>query len=80
MINYNNLLFKTGNTVTNNFDFLRQFGTLYDLSIDLLTEKISIFKAANKQNGMFKKIEQLKDFTLLEEKSITKKKHHTKVL
>ena len=39
-----NLFFKTGNR-TKNFDFLKRFGTLYDLLIDLLNEQISIKEA-----------------------------------
>ena len=48
MINYNNLLFKTGNPSISNFDFLKRLGTLFDLLTDLLNEKISIDEA--KQN------------------------------
>ena len=40
-INYQNLFFKTGDPIINNFDFLKRFGTLYDLLIDLLNEKVN---------------------------------------
>ena len=36
MINYNHLFFKTDNPIIKNFDFLKRFGTLYDLLIDIL--------------------------------------------
>ena len=45
MINYNNLFFKRGNPSIENFDFLKRFGTLYNLVIDLLNEEISINEA-----------------------------------
>ena len=38
LINYNNLLFRTSNPIIKNFDFLKRFGTLYDLLIGLLSE------------------------------------------
>ena len=71
-INYNNLFFKTGNSIIRNFDFFKIFGSLYDLFIDLLNEKNTL-KATKEQNKMMKKIEELKDFILLEEKGITNK-------
>ena len=55
MVNYNNLFFKTGNPTIGNYDFLKRFGTLHNLLIDLLNEKISISKEAKKQNEMRKK-------------------------
>ena len=55
MINCNNLFFKTGNPTIDNYDFLKRFGTLYDLFSDLISESISIKKAARKQNEMIKK-------------------------
>ena len=39
MINYGNLFFITGNSSNENFDFLKRFGTLYNLLIDLLNKK-----------------------------------------
>ena len=50
MINYQNLLFKTGNPIIDNFDFLKRFGTLNDLLTDLLNRKISTIKV--KKNKM----------------------------
>ena len=38
MINYNNLFFEPGDPIIKNFDFLKRFGTLYDLLLDLLNE------------------------------------------
>ena len=61
--------FKIGDPFINNFDFLKSFGTLYDLWIDLLNEKLR-----KEQNEMTEKIEELKNFTRLEEVSITKTK------
>ena len=40
MITYQNLSFKTGNHVVKNFDFLKIFGILYNLLINLLNENI----------------------------------------
>ena len=45
---------------------------MYDLLIDLLNEKTNIF-TGKKQNEIIQKIEELKDFILLEEESIIKK-------
>ena len=67
---------------------------MYDLLTHLLNEEISTIKAAKKQNELLDKIEDLKDFILLEEKntiqgikkaktkakSKKKKKFRTKVL
>ena len=41
MINYKNLFFITSNTIIDNFSFVKRFGTLYNLLIDLLSEDIS---------------------------------------
>ena len=73
MINYNNLFFKTGNFTIKNYDFLKTFGTLYDLLIDLLNEEISTLTAAKEKHEMVNKIEELKDSILLEEKGIVNK-------
>ena len=35
IINHNNLVFKTGDPNLKDFDFLKRFGTLHGLSIDL---------------------------------------------
>ena len=67
MINYNNLFFKTGDLIVKNFDFLKRFGTLYDLLIDLLKETTKTLKAAKERNEMINKIEELKNFILLNE-------------
>ena len=52
MIYYNNLFFRTGSLDINNFDFLKGFDTLYDLSTDLLNEIINTLQAAEEQNEM----------------------------
>ena len=85
MINYNNLFFKTNNPVINNFDFLKRFGKLYNLLLDLLKEKIDTDEALREQNEMITKIEELGNLVLLDEKSIkaeenkgAKKKEKTK--
>ena len=70
MINYNNLFFKAGDLSIKNFDFLKRFGTLYDLLIDLLSEKISTLVAKKKQEEMKEKIDELGSFVLLEESII----------
>ena len=66
--------FKTGNPKINNFDFLKRFGTLYDLLISSFNEEISTFKAAKEQNEMIKKINKLGSFVLLEEEIIKEEK------
>ena len=38
-INYNNLIFRSGEPSIKNFDFLKRFWTLYDLLINLLMKK-----------------------------------------
>ena len=74
MINYNNLIFKTGNLIIKNFDFLKRFGTLYDLLTDLLSEEISTLEAAKEREEMKENINELGNFVLLEKKSIKKNK------
>ena len=59
--------------------FLKRFGTLYDLLIDLLSEKISPTKALIEQNEMIKKIEKLRDFVLLKKEKINKEKNKTAI-
>ena len=53
--------------------FLKRFSTLHDLLFDLLDEEISINKAVKEQNEMMIKIQELRDFILLEEKDIKNK-------
>ena len=74
MINYNNLFFKTVDPSIKNFDFFKRFSTLYGLLIDLFNEQISTLKAEKQQKEMIDKIEELKDFILLKEKVLQKKK------
>ena len=59
MINYDNLLFKTGDPIIANYDFLKRFGTLHNLLIDLLNEKISTLKVVKGQNEMIKNMSEL---------------------
>ena len=49
MINFNDLFFKTGDPIIIKFDFLKEFGTLHDLLIDFINEKISISKTKKQQ-------------------------------
>ena len=72
MINYNNLFFKTGDLVIKNFDVLKRFDTLHDLSTDLFNEEISALEAAKERNEKIEKINELGNFVLLEEESIKK--------
>ena len=74
MISYKNLLFKGGNPTVNNCDFLKRCGTLYGFLIDLLNERIGIIKATKEQNEMITKINEPRNFMLLEEESIDKEK------
>ena len=55
MINYQDLFFKAGNSIIDNFNFLKRFGKLYDLLIGLLNEKKSALKAGKEQSEMKKK-------------------------
>ena len=55
MINHSALFFKSEDPIIGSHDFLKRFGTLYDLLIDLLSEKIDITKAAKEQNELTKK-------------------------
>lgn len=73
MIYYNNLFFRTGSLDINNFDFLKGFDTLYDLSTDLLNEIINTLQAAEEQNEMIEIINEPGKFTLPEEESIKEK-------
>ena len=67
-INYKNLFFKSGSFTTGNHDFFKRFGTLYDLLIDLLNEKICLRKPNIEQSEMIAKIVGLENFALSEEK------------
>lgn len=73
MIYYNNLFFRTGSLDINNFDFLKGFDTLYDLSTDLLNEIINTLQAAEEQNEMIEIINEPGKFILPEEESIKEK-------
>ena len=59
MINYDHFLFKTGDPIIANYDFLKRFGTLHNLLIDLLNEKISTLKVVKGQNEMIKNMSEL---------------------
>ena len=76
LINYYNLFFKSGLISVENLDFFKRFGTLYDLLIDLLNEKMSINEVIFDQNRMGNKINNLlKILTIENEKTIFKEKH-----
>ena len=64
IINYKNLFFKTGNPSIDNYDYYKGFGTLYNLFKRAVTE----------QSETITKLEELKIFVLLEEKSINEQK------
>ena len=68
MINCNKLFLKTGDPIIKNYDFLKSFGTLHDLLLDLLSKETSTIKALIEQNEIIENIKELKDFILLEEK------------
>ena len=55
IINYKNLFFKSGSPAIYNYDFFKRFGTLFDLFYDLISDKLSLKKAAIEQNEMIKK-------------------------
>ena len=71
MFNYNNLFFKTGDPVIKNFDVLKRFDALHDLSTDLFNKEISALEAAKEQNKKIEKINELGNFVLLEEESMS---------
>ena len=60
------------NPAINNYYFFKRFGTLYDLLIDLLSDKISLRKVKIDQNEIITKIQKLRNFVLLEEEKIDK--------
>ena len=72
LISYNNLLFKTGDPIISNCNFLKTFGALHRLLIDLLSGEISATEAPKEQDKLLDKTEELKRFILLEEKSINR--------
>ena len=63
------IFIETGNLSINNYDFYKKLGTFYDLFYDLISEKISFKKTVIEKNEMIKKLEELKDFILSEEKT-----------
>ena len=73
IINYNNLLFRTGNPNIGNCNFLKRFGTFYDLLINLFNEEISSKKAAIEQDVLLDKIDVLENFISLEQEILKKK-------
>ena len=66
------MIFRTGNPIIYKYRFLKRFGTFYELLIDLTGEEISTIKAVEEQNALIDKIDELKNFILLEEESIKK--------
>ena len=54
IINYKNLLFRTGYLIIGDYSFLKRFATLYDLLIDLLSKEISPKKAVEEENGVIR--------------------------
>ena len=68
-INYKNLLFKSGDIDVKNVDFLKNFGTLYDLLKSLLNENMTNDEVEQGQYVTTKKIIELmhlKKFALSE--------------
>ena len=64
-IDYNNLFFEIeGKFVVKDADFLKQFGTLYDLLIYLLNNSMRILTSAEDQIKLFKAINLLKGIIL----------------
>ena len=61
------MFFKTGNSIIKNFDFLKRFGTFYDLLIGLCNRETSINKAEKEQNEMIEKITALSNFVSSED-------------
>ena len=57
------MFFKTTGNPTKSFDFLKRFGTLHDLLIDLLNEQISIKEAKKRTRCDDKKVNELSSFT-----------------
>ena len=87
MINYKNLLFKSGNTDIKNFDFKKKIGTFYNLLNSLVSEDMTINEAKRGQIELAKKIVELtyiRRFTLSALKNtlrkILKSKKFTKIL
>ena len=64
-IDYNNLFFQIeGTFVVKDADFLKQFGTLYNLLIYLLNNSMRILTSAEDQIKLFKAINVLKGIIL----------------
>ena len=59
-IDYNNWFFETDDPVIKSFDFLEDFGTLYDLLINLLNENENKLDSLNTQVYLTKIISKLK--------------------
>ena len=57
LINYNNLILKTGDPIISNYNFLKRFGKLHSLLINSVGKE-----------KLLDKIEKLKRFILLEKK------------
>ena len=53
--------FKSGSPATDNYDFFKRFGTLYDLLINLINKRISLKRANKEQNEMIEKIKELEN-------------------
>ena len=70
-INYKNIFFNSGSSAIDNYDFFKRFGSLYDLLIDLLNEKIRLKKTVIEQIEMTEKIEELRNLALLDKKNIS---------
>ena len=49
MINCKNLIFKSGSPAIDNYYFFKRFGTLHDLFYDLISDKLSLKRAAIEQ-------------------------------
>ena len=49
------MLFKIGNHIIDNVDFLQEIGTLYHLLIGLHIKELSLLKAEKEQNEMIKR-------------------------
>ena len=77
-IDYNNWFFETDDPVIKSFDFLEDFGTLYDLLINLLNENENKLDSLNTQVYLTKIISKLK-ITIFEKiENITDKSEEEK--
>ena len=73
-INYKTFYFKSDSLAIDNYDFLKRFGTLYGLLINLRNEKISLRESGIEQYEMITKIQELKNFISSEKEKINKEK------